>query len=401
MIIIEAPLALLLIASPLLYPPGTINKMTAMKLLSLAGVGAAAAAASSSITAVAASSSPVLSRRTSSSTTAITPSTRTLADYAYLESLSGYSLQYSHCVRVKIPEKYDDDTVEGNVNFYNGRYHAQYTAYATFHVCGDGDYDSSAQCSASSCDYDVEYAAPLGEYLQTSLEHWQRACEECQRDGSSCPSSCANFANDNDNNNNNGNADESQYTECVAAYQEDGMQLYYGPQCSDDGTSIVVGVFYDDECAIKAKYDPPSFEYAKFGAVQSGCVDCTSDQGQDACNDLYGESYHCLNGKDQRGQDNEMSVCSTVKKAMTSVDYSRVKKRNSGADLFLKVFLTLLALSMVGGMLFLSYAYYVRHKKHDESLAERMDADQREATADYAGYEEGGGENPMGGGILS
>jgi hypothetical protein len=351
-----------------------------MKLLPLVGAATAAISAasssSSSIAAVVASSQ--LSRRTS---------TRTLNDadgntYAYLESLSGYALKYSHCVRVKILQEYDDDSVEGNVNFYNGRYHAQYSIYATFQVCGDGNYyDSSSQCSA--CDYDVEYAAPMDDYLKTSLEYWQR---ECENDGSS--SSCTAFGNDNDD-------DESQYTECVAAFQEDGMQLYYGPQCGDDG-GIVIGVFYDNECTIKTKHESPSLDYLKFGVVQSGCVDCSSDQGQNTCKNLYGEAYHCMSGTDQRGQNDQMSVCSTVKKATTSVDYSGVKKRHAGADLFVKVFLALLTLSLIGMFLFLSYAYYYRHKLAER---DRMETDQQISDADYNmdGYGGGGGgERPMG-----
>jgi hypothetical protein len=357
--------------------------MASMKLLSLVGAATAAvsaAASSSSITAVAASSP--LSRRTS---------TRTLNDadgntYAYLQSLYGYSLKYSHCVRVKIPQEYDDDAVEGNVNFYNGRYHAQYSIYATFHVCGDGNYGSSSQCSA--CDFDVEYAAPMDEYLESSMQYWQRACEN---DGSS--SSCSTFDNENDD-------DESQYTECVAAFQEDGMQLYYGPQCSDDG-GIVIGVFYDNECTIKTKHESPSLDYLKFGVVQSGCVDCSSDQGQNTCTNLYGEAYHCMSGQDQRGQNDQMSVCSTVKKAMTSVDYSGVKKRHSGKDLFVKVFISFLTLSLIGMLLFFSYSYYYRHKLAER---ERMEMDHQISSADYnmAGYEGGGGEEPDGhGGSLA
>jgi len=364
--------------------------MAAMKLLSLVGAATAAASAgsssssSSSIMAVAATASSQLSRRTSSS--AISPAaTRTLSDadgndYAYLQSLSGYSLQYSHCVRVKIPQESDDDAVEGNVNFYNGRYHAQYSIYATFHLCGDGNYDSSNQCSASACDYDVEYAVPMDEYLQTSLQHWQRSCEN---DGSSS-SSCSYFGDDA------AADDESQYTECVAAFQEDGMQLYYGPQCSDDGSSIVVGVFYDNECTIKTKYESPSFEYNKFRAVESGCVDCSSDMGQNTCSTFYGGSYHCMNGKDQRGQDDKMSVCSTVKKAMTSVDYSGVRKRHSGADLFLKVFLAFMTLSIVGLFLFASYSYFYQHK-----LAERDTMKSNDGDYNLTGYEGEGGQGPM------
>ncbi len=369
-------------------PISSRNTMTAMKLLSL--VGAATASAGSSSLAAAASSP--FSRRTISSSAVMTPASttaRTLTDasggtYAYLDSLSGYSLKYSHCVRVKIPQYSDDDVVEGNVNFYNGRYHAQYAIYATFHVCGDGNYDAANQCSASSsgggCDYNVEYAAPMDDYLKSTMEYWQRACEN---DGSSS-SSCAYFG-DNDGD------DESRYTECVAAYQEDGMQLYYGPQCSDDGSSIIVGVFYDNECTIKTKYESPTFDYNKFGVVEAGCLDCTSDVGQETCNDLYsGESYHCMNGKDQRGQEDSMSVCSTVKKAMTSVDYSGVKKRHSGADLFLKVFLTCLTLSIIGLFLFGSYSYYYRHKLAEQEMKNNMDGHYN-----IAKDEGEGGESPM------
>ncbi|KAL3808693.1 hypothetical protein ACHAXA_000179 [Cyclostephanos tholiformis] len=364
--------------------------MTAIKLLSLVGAAAVSAGSSSSSSVnnmAAAAASSTFSRRTPSSA-AITPaSTRLLSDYVYLDSLSGYSLKYSHCVRVKIPQYSDDDEVEGNVNFYNGRYHAQYSIYATFHVCGDGNYDPSSQCSASACDYDVEYAAPMDDYLKSAMQYWQRSCEY---DGSSS-ASCSYFGNNDD-----AADDESRYTDCVAAYQEDGMQLYYGPQCSDDGSSIVVGVFYDDECTIKTKHESPSFEYNVFKAVESSCVDCSSDMGQNTCGNLYGVSYHCKNGMDQRGQEDDMSVCATVKKVMTSVDYSGVKKRHSGADLFLKVFLTCLTLSMVGFFLFGSYSYYYRHKLAEQEM-KNMDGHYNNA-----GYEgEGGHGAMMGGGTLT
>jgi len=64
--------------------------------------------------------------------------------YTQLDDLTGYSLSYSNCVRVKIPQESDDDAVEGNVNFYNGSYRAQYQIFATFHLCGTGNgYDQT------------------------------------------------------------------------------------------------------------------------------------------------------------------------------------------------------------------------------------------------------------------
>ena len=347
-----------------------------MKLLSLVGTAAAASAvslASSSATLPTAESVFPLSRgllSSSSSLSAIRSSSssssrqsnsqqRTLEDadgltYTYLNDLSGYSLAYSHCVRVKIPQQNDDDAVEGNTNFYNGRYHAQYSIYATFHVCGAGNYDASGQCYANNCNYDVEYAAPIADYLGYTLNY---------------------FYGDNDNNNNNNNngggeVDESNYIECAAAFQEDDMQLYYGPQCSDDGTSIVIGVFYDEECTIKTKHDSPDLGYNKFATIESGCVECSSDTGAEICTNMYDDAYHCALGKDQRGQQDDYSVCSTIKKAMSSVDYSHVKKRHAGADMFLRVFFVFLACSSVAGFLFLSYAYYIRHIRLDEAKVE-------------------------------
>lgn len=302
---------------------------------------------------------------------AMTPALhRALEDggYAYMDDLTGRQIQYSHCVRAKIPQEGDDDAVEGNVNFYNGRYHAQYQMFATFHMCGDGG--NSNQCS--SCDYDVEYAMELNQYLETMMGNYEEICNMCGYGGrrleeeggdnnanldcSSYDTSCKNYY----KGGNDGN-DESQYLECQAGEQDgDGLQLYYGPQCSDDG-EIIIGVFYDDECTIKTKQDSLSFDYYKFDAVMEGCVDCSDDAGAEACGDLYGEAYHCVNGNDKRGQDNEMSVCSSVKKALMNVDYSGVK-RHSAADAFVKVFFGLLLISVVGGMFFLAYTYYVRHR---------------------------------------
>lgn len=331
------------------------------RLLSLA----AAASASASAPNAALQSSRKLSGSSASSPRALQDGDGN--SYAYLDDLTGYSLRYSNCLRVKIPQEGDDDQVEGNVNFYNGRYHAQYQIYATFHVCSYGNGD---QCG--SCDYGVEYASDVNTFLETSLDHWEGYCEACDNacrrrledadagndvDCNSCSSACKSYSKAA----NNGGDDESNYVDCQAAYEEDGLQLYYGPQCSESG-DIVVGVFYDDECTIKTKHDTPNFDYYKFGTVTSGCVDCSSERGEEACGDLYGESFHCLNGKDQRGRDNDMNVCPAVKKATTSVDYSGVKKRRHAADAFLRVFFAVLLASLVGGFFFLTYTYYIRHR---------------------------------------
>ena len=47
-----------------------------------------------------------------------------------------------------------------------------------------------------------------------------------------------------------------------------------------------------------------------------------------------------MNGRDQLGErDDNMSVCSAVKKAFTVIDYEGVKKRHFGSDRFVKILL--------------------------------------------------------------
>jgi hypothetical protein len=264
--------------------------------------------------------------------------------YAYLDDISGYSIQYSTCVRVKLPNEYDDDNAEGNTFYYNGRYHAQFSRYATFHLCtSDG-----MQCS---CDTSVEYSTEMNQFLQNSLQYLDNYC---------AGGNCGNYYNDN-------GADESRYLECSEGHQdEDGTQYYYGPQCDENSNGIVIGVFYDEDCTIKTKNTAPDLNYYKFQTVESTCVDCNE---ADYCNELYEGSYHCANGKDLSGnQDGNVDVCGTVKKYLYSHDYSNVKTRKSGEKAFLKVFFSLVALSLLGGFIFLTYTYYIRHRNGGAAL---------------------------------
>jgi hypothetical protein len=263
--------------------------------------------------------------------------------YAYLDDISGYSIQYSSCVRVKLPNQYDDDQAEGNVNYYNGRYHAQYQRYATFHLCrSDG-----MQCS---CDESVEYTTEMNQFLQNSLNYFDNYCAN---------GDCKNYFNDNEG--------EAAYLECSEGHQdEDGVQYYYAPQCDESSNGVVIGVFYDEECTIKTKNSAPDLKYYKFQTVENKCVDC-GDAGY--CNDLYQESYHCQNGNEARGKDdNDLNVCSTVKKYLYNHDYSSVRTRKSGEKAFLKVFFSLMALSIIGSAIFLTYTYYIRHRNGGEAL---------------------------------
>lgn len=338
--------------------------MAAIKLISLATAAAATSSSAANIP-----NNPLVQNNSNNNRLGEIRQLQDGSSYTYLDDLTGYSVQYANCIRAKIPQENDDDAVDGNVNFYNGAYRAQYQIYATFHLCGDGS--SSDQCSV--CDYDVEYTTDVNSFLETSMNYWDNYCDSCMNncrrrklednaaneeeevDCSEC-NACKNYGNSN-----NDDGDETNYLDCQAGIEEDGMQLYYGPQCSDDG-EIVIGVYYDDECTIKTNHDSPNnFNYYKFGTLSEGCINCSTNQGAESCTDLYGEAYHCVNGNDKTGQDNEMNACAKVKAALRDVDYSNVKKRHSGADAFLKMFFVLLLFGMIGGFFFLSYTYYIRH----------------------------------------
>jgi hypothetical protein len=264
--------------------------------------------------------------------------------YAYLDDVSGYSIQYHSCVRVKLPTDNEDDQAEGNVYFYNGRYHAQFQRYATFHLCrNDG-----MQCS---CDESVEYTTEMNQFLKKTLQYFDNYCTE---------GDCGNYYNGD-------YEDESQFLACSMGHQdEDGNQYYYAPQCDDSSSGIVIGVFYDDECTIKTKNSAPDFKYFKFQYVQNTCVDC-AEAGY--CDEIYQDSYHCINGKEASGkQGSDLDVCGTVKKLLYNHEYNSVRTRHSGEKVFLIVFFSLVALSAIGGFIFLSYTYYIRHRNGGDAL---------------------------------
>mmetsp|Transcript_30480 Transcript_30480/g.62036 ORF Transcript_30480/g.62036 Transcript_30480/m.62036 type:complete len:335 (+) Transcript_30480:73-1077(+) len=276
--------------------------------------------------------------------------------YAYLDDVSGYSFQFGNCVRAKIPNENDDDG--GNGFFYNGRYHAQYMRYATFHLCSNNG-------NGCKCDYSVEYATDMDQFLESTLGYLDQYCGQCQAmcgrrmleennnvDCNTCSSQCANYGKGQNG------ADETAYLGCNEGYVDgDGIQYYYGPQCSDGG--IQIGLFYDDECTVKTSQgEAPEFDYYIFHTVTDMCMDCSID---DTCDQLYQDSLHCYNGKEARGMQDDMNVCSTVKKATTTHEYSS-KSRRSGADKFFKVFFITLSVVIVGGFFFLTYAYYIRHR---------------------------------------
>lgn len=310
-------------------------------------------------------------------------------DYYYIDDLSDYSMRFGTCLRAKVKQNNNDDEVEGNQLFYNGRYHAQYLRYASFHLCkvdSDGD-----QCG--NCDMDTGYVVDLDEFMEASVGHVQNYCgacsDSCRRrledegadedeeeeaavqmevDCDVCVDDCSLLLNDNGN-----GADEANYLECQEAYEDEdsGLQIYSAPTCGSDG-SVVIGLFYDEECTVKkgsAELDK-GFEYNTFQTVQSLCSACNN--GDDVCEELYQGSAHCVNGYDKynnNGGDDEddegdVDVCKAYEKVTKEWTYYEERK----PTYWLPV--TIIVVGVLSFCSCKSYMYYIRHR-HKVPLSEQ------------------------------
>ena len=316
--------------------------------------------------------------------------------YQYMEDLTAYQMQFGRCVRVKVPDEGDDD---GNSYFYNGHYYTQGMQFASVYLCDSYSADSENQCGV--CDTSKEYVTDLATYLETSLEFAARMCESCEaqcynrrklEDGeeeeeeredqewmnvncNTCVNTCSkmnfNYNNgdeDEDENQENNVYDETQYLECQEAFQdENGIQIYAGPQCNSDG-DIVIGFYYDDECMVKSSSASMGFgfQYDTFRGLQNICLSCNAygNGEDDVCQELYEEATHCSNGKDLTGEEEDMPICKTYEKAHQVHHYGKRRRDWRLAEI-------IIAVVVVGGFfwafLTLSWTYYLRHRAHKAS----------------------------------
>lgn len=291
---------------------------------------------------------------------------RRVDGYNYLDDVSGYNMIFGKCIRVKVKSNNDDDA-EGNSYFVNGRYHAQYTNYASFYLCDDGG--DSVSCN--SCDYSTEYVTDLNTFIEESTSYIQGMCNACSAycrrrledededgggdgdynynslDCSTCKKQCSNLSA------NNGGADETQYLECQEAVEENDIQYYSAPQCGSDN-GIIIGLYYDEDCTVKTSQELDyGFSYDTFQLIEETCIDCNDG----LCAELYDDALHCVDGYNKNGNadDGDMPVCKTAK---SMADRTFAKRRKQ-----LKFMpFVILAVILAALLLFGSYTYYVRHK---------------------------------------
>jgi len=110
--------------------------------------------------------------------------------------------------------------------------------------------------------------------------------------------------------------DYEDFFECQAFEGQNGMEMYLGPHCGNDGRSIVIGIYYDDTCTQYAGKDyninsftGMSFDNSALSAYYANdCVSCLESElpynqvdddvnDQDAiseiCENLYFQSAKC------------------------------------------------------------------------------------------------------------
>lgn len=290
--------------------------------------------------------------------------------------LSQYTITQGHCFRMKIVGDNDDD---GNSYFYNGAYRAQYKRYISYQMCSS---------SSSSCHV---YVSGLEEYLEQTVDYAQSWCSACaascrrrnrQLDEQNaadadaaatvtancktCASECKLLS----SNKGNSGTDESGYLSCQAAADngnnnnaeaEENMQYYTAPQCEND--HVVIGHFYDEECTIKTTtLQDGGFSYNTFQTIEGMKMDCSA--GSAACTNLYASSVSCDDGSNSGGGDDEQqqdtaSLCKAA--AAAGRVYTYYKK-----PFYKKVPIGLIFFLLFGmglGFGFLSYTYYVRHRR--------------------------------------
>jgi len=279
--------------------------------------------------------------------------------------LSQFTVHQGTCFRIKIVGDNDDD---GNSYFYNGAYRAQYTRYISFNLCS-----SSNQCS--------EYVMDLDTYLEETVNYVQNMCGSCanqcrrrrledaDEDGddgggnnnmyvncNTCQSECKLL------NNGNEGTDESGYLECqfeeAEDYADGDVEYYTAPQCENG--LVVIGHFYDDECTIKTStLQDKGFSYNTFQTIASIDIDCSLS---DTCSDLFDNAVLCDDGYAENNDD-DSKLCKAAKAASrVQTFYTKpFYKKARLVPIFFSLFL------LLGGVGFLSYTYYVRHKRLHEA----------------------------------
>jgi len=232
--------------------------------------------------------------------------------------LSGYSIRFGKCQHVKM---FDDQLAEDE----ESETVLAIKHFVLYRMCPSDDCDD--------CDENYgEYVVEVEQYLENIAEFYkwdtEIQCEICAQNYYQCNDDnesdscicdeCDNFNNMEDN----GYVDATEFIECQKLDvqnqddggngQDDELQLYIGPRCTNDGTRIIIDVFTDENCweqyedgdvqsllGMQLSY---IFLRTSYSRNSNDCVSCMED--------AYA-SYE-ENDRDQQDEDEVLEMCENI-----------------------------------------------------------------------------------------
>jgi hypothetical protein len=158
--------------------------------------------------------------------------------------LSTYSVAFQKCQLVK---SYDDEFAQDE----DSASPLATKHFVVYRLC------PSDTCETSCEEKYGTYVTEVDTYLQATIEYQTQAfqdmcdnCDErCNENGGYC-SGCGKLCYNYENLEAMGYVDAAQYIECQQLdwADDDGLQLYIGPNCSSGGEKIQIGLFSDQNC---------------------------------------------------------------------------------------------------------------------------------------------------------
>jgi len=200
--------------------------------------------------------------------------------------LSGYEIKFEKCQFVKT---YDNELAENEESTSV----LATKRFVVFRLCPSG--------SCESCAYNFgEYVIDLESYLEAATQYFvqdrENMCGQCNEiceadddatkalglvDCDECYNYCASIENMEDN----GYIESYEFTECMQVYQSDDgeSQVFAGAMCSNNGKSIKIGAFSDEECTYSKSADVENYlenglkfndEILEKVVEEESCVSC-------------------------------------------------------------------------------------------------------------------------------
>ena len=170
--------------------------------------------------------------------------------------ISGYEIKFEKCQFVKV---YDDELAEDEEsNTVLATKH-----FVIFRLCPSG--------SCSSCSYNFgEYVIDMESYLEAATQFFVQDREDqcgfcneiCEQDDDGLKAlglvdcdTCYNYCASVEAMEDNGYVESYEFTECMQVYETDdgSTQLFAGATCSNNGASIKIGAFTDEDCLYHKK----------------------------------------------------------------------------------------------------------------------------------------------------